>query len=113
MTKRIQQRDAVDAFLIPLIKTRLGKSLDPDDGLPVDWGLNYGAREALTTWLEHDRYGTLPEMGAYNDQDPQLVMEDWGVINRRYNELWQLLIDHKDDDPEIDAPDWIEGLIDE
>lgn len=41
----------------------------------------------IDTWLGYRNHGTLPEPGGFNDQDPQLVIDDWGVMNARYSFL--------------------------
>ena len=90
----------------------LGKSDDNDDD-EFDGGLNNPADYVLGTWAEHRLHDVLPEPGGFNDQDPSLVMEDWGLLNQIFNRWFARLSDDDgdDDDDLFDEPEGdVKGL---
>lgn len=52
-----------------------------------DEGFWYPFWYAQATWLEHRRNGNYPAPGGFDDQDARLVIDDWGVLNKRMNAL--------------------------
>jgi hypothetical protein len=90
----------------------LGKSDDSDDDDASDDGLHNPVDYALRTWQEHRLHDSYPEPGGLNDQDPSLVMEDWGFLNARFNWWFATLSDMDDGggdlfaEPDGDLPDW-------
>lgn len=82
--------------------------MEDDDA--SDEGLHNPAYHICATWQEHRLHGNYPEAGGYGDQDPSLVMEDWGYLNMRFNWWFSTLsqLDRDDDLFRTDeaAPDW-------
>jgi hypothetical protein len=94
----------VDEAIEAIVLADLGKAnADMPEG-DEDYGFYFPEDYVLDTWLKYRQHGTLPEPGAYNDQDPQLVQHDWGVLNARYNYYAALHTD-KTSDNRIPLPD--------
>lgn len=70
--------------------------MEDDDA--SDEGLNNPAYHICATWQEHRLHGNYPEAGGYSDQDPSLVIEDWGYVNTRFNWWFATLNDMGDND---------------
>ena len=49
--------------------------------------MHYPLWYAQATWYEHREHGKYPAPGGFNDQDARLVIDDWGVINMRFNHM--------------------------
>lgn len=52
-----------------------------------DEGFWYPLWYVQATWLEHRQNGNYPAPGGFDDQDARLVIDDWGVLNKRMNSL--------------------------
>jgi len=64
-----------------------GEDDEGENGEPPNFGLHFPLDYVINTWLAYRNHGILPEPGAFNDQDPLLVQEDWGKLNARYSYL--------------------------
>ena len=89
----------IDDTLEAVARADLGKPSDDDDlDDAQDYGFYHNYRVAMYTWLFHKSHGTLPEAGGLLDQDWELVFDDWGTVNQRYNRIITRL--RADDDGE-------------
>ena len=100
-------QQSVDDAIESMVLADLAKSKPEMPEEEHDFGFYYPADYVLDTWEKYRRHGTLPEAGAYNDQDPLLVQHDWNILSERYNRFLAL---HADEHQTIQAPkaseDW-------
>lgn len=62
------------------------KPVEDDEPItPRPFRLNYPYPYVVRTWLDYRKFGIYPEAGGYNNQDPMLVIHDWGLMNERYS----------------------------
>lgn len=104
-------QQAVDDAIESMVLADLARSKPEMPDEETDFGFYYPADYVLDTWEKYHKHGTLPEAGAYNDQDPLLVQHDWGILNERYNRSLAL---HNGDQQTFTAPkasnDWTDLL---
>jgi hypothetical protein len=95
----------LDEMMESIARADLGKPDSNEATSTHDAGFYHDYHVAFYTWLHHKSHGTLPEPGGLFDQDWQLVFDDWGVLNRKYNEQVFAL---RDDDESGDLLDMVD-----
>lgn len=103
-------QQTADEIIEKMVLSDLSKNEPNEQEDTPDFGFNYPFDYVLDTYIKYHRHGTLPESGAYNDQDPKLVQEDWSTVTERYNYFMALHTEHRTSIAAPQANDWADLL---